>query len=400
MSKLNTVIRHITVLAMFLLGSAVISAAPRPALDVPLLYLQLLTPSPPVLSNIEPQAQDSGIRGAEVAIDDSNTTGRFVNHNYRLTLRHMETPEEILDQASQWIEAGNSLILAHLPAETLLKLSNHPNIKGKAVIINVAATDDKLRNHQCTSGLLHSIPSRAMQADALAQFLVKKRWTKWLLITAARNEDAAYSEALKRSAKRFGGKMIEEKFWTFDTDLRRTAQQELPLFTQGDNYDITLIADEAGDVGEYIPYNTWLPRPVAGTQGLTPVGWHRVVEQWGAIQLQNRFRKHAKRNMNSIDYAAWVAVRSIAEAVTRTNSNQADRLYSYIFSDQFQLAAFKGRKLSFRQWNGQLRQPIPLVHPNALVSQSPQIGFLHPHNELDTLGFDRAEVKCSYGISL
>jgi len=55
---------------------------------------------------------------------------------------------------------------------------------------------------------------------------------------------------------------------------------------------------------------------------------------------------------------------------------------------------FKGRKLSFRPWNGELRQPIPLVHPRALVSTSPQDGFLHPNNEMDSLGYDRPEVKC------
>ena len=63
-------------------------------------------------------------------------------------------------------------------------------------------------------------------------------------------------------------------------------------------------------------------------------------------------------------------------------------------SDQLPLDGFKGRKLSFRSWNGQLRQPIPLVHPRALVSNSPQDGFLHPSSELDSLGFDQPEVSC------
>ena len=68
--------------------------------------------------------------------------------------------------------------------------------------------------------------------------------------------------------------------------------------------------------------NTWHPRPVVGTQGLKPVAWHRVVEQWGAAQLQSRFDKLSGRWMTSEDYAAWAAVRSVAEAVTRTKSNE------------------------------------------------------------------------------
>jgi ABC transporter substrate binding protein (PQQ-dependent alcohol dehydrogenase system) len=64
-------------------------------------------------------------------------------------------------------------------------------------------------------------------------------------------------------------------------------------------------------------------------------------------------------------------------------------------SDKFELAGFKGRKLTYREWNGQLRQTIPLIHPRSLVSQSPQEGFLHPVSELDTLGYDQPESRCN-----
>jgi len=399
-TSLRFFVALMTLLSVSLLPAPLASAQTSETLNIPILYLKQSITRPPVLSNIQPPAEDSGLKGAEVAIADSNTTGRFLNHQYSLQYVSRKNASAALQQAQQWLKQGNRLILADLPSATLRKLVAAPGIKGQAIVFNVSSKDDKLRSQQCTSGLLHTIPSRAMLTDALAQFLIARRWNKWFLISGARAEDKAFANAIKRSAKRFGGKLIAEKNWRFDTDLRRTAQQELPLFTQVGDYHITLVADEAGDVGEYIPYNTWLPRPVAGTQGLIPVAWHGVVEQWGAIQLQNRFKKHALRTMNDVDYAAWIAVRSLAEAVTRTNSSDAKTLYSYLLSDDYEIAAFKGRKLSFRNWNGQLRQPIPLVHPKALVSQSPQQGFLHPHSELDTLGYDRAEVQCQFGVNL
>ena len=98
--------------------------------------------------------------------------------------------------------------------------------------------------------------------------------------------------------------------------------------------------------------------------------------------------------MNSKDYAAWLAIRSIGEAVTHTKSADPARLHGFILSDKFQLAGFKGRKLSYRPWSGQLRQPIPLVHPRSLVAQPPLEGFLHPVTDLDTLGFDKPESRC------
>jgi ABC transporter substrate binding protein (PQQ-dependent alcohol dehydrogenase system) len=134
---------------------------------------------------------------------------------------------------------------------------------------------------------------------------------------------------------------------------------------------------------------------VAGSEGLRAVTWHRVVEQWGAAQLQSRFTKLADRPMLDRDYAAWAAVRAIGEAVTRTGAADAGTLRSFMLSDAFELAGFKGSPLTFRTWNGQLRQPIPLVHERALVAQAPLEGFLHQRNELDTLGLDQPESGCT-----
>jgi len=264
------------------------------------------------------------------------------------------------------------------------------------IILNATNPDDAWRVSECRPYLLHTTPSRAMLADALAQFLTARRWREWFLIKGPRPGDEAFANAMKRSARRFGGKIVAEKTWSFDTDLRRTAQSELPLFTQASDYDAVLIADEIGDVGEFVPYNTWLPRPVVGTQGLVPAAWSPVLEQWGALQLQNRFTSEQGRGMTSADYGAWLAIRAVAEAVTRTGSNSAENIYDYLVSEEFELAAFLGRSLTFRSWNGQIRQPITLVQPKAAVSQSPQTGFLHPRTELDTLGYDAPEVNCRF----
>ena len=168
----------------------------------------------------------------------------------------------------------------------------------------------------------------------------------------------------------------------------------MPVFTQGFEYDIVMVADEVGEFGEYLAFRTWLPRPVAGTQGLTPTSWHRTHEQWGAAQLQSRFLKAAGRRMTPLDYQVWASVRAIGEAATRTKSSTFDVIKSYMLSENFDLAGFKGQKLTFRPWNQQLRQPILLAGPTALVSVSPQEGYLHPRSPLDSLGLDEPESRC------
>jgi len=363
-------------------------------LAVPILYLERQVERPPTLSNLDPVPDDEGLAGARLGLADNATTGRFLKHDYVLDERVVAPGEEFLAAARAALAAGARLLVVNAPAADLLALADLPEA-ARALILNGAAPDDRLRRGDCRANLLHAIPSRAMLADALAEHLVTRRWTKWFLIEGEAPGDTAYAEAIRRSAAKFGARIVAEKVWRFDSDMRRNAAQEVPLFTQGPDHDVLIVADEAGDFGRYIPYNTWLPRPVAGTEGLSPQAWGPAVEQWGAAQLQSRFEALAGRKMRAVDYGVWAAVRTIGEAVTRTGSADVGVLRDYILSDAFELGGFKGRKMSYRPWNGQLRQPIPLIHPHALAAQAPLPGFLHQRTELDTLGYDAPEAGCT-----
>lgn len=368
------------------------SAAPSaPVLEVKIAYLGFRPDPGPLLSNVIPEPEDAGLRGAELAIADSNSTGRFLNHRYSLQSHTAGTDEQMLKAARELHADGLRLFVVNAPDATLQQLSE---AMPDSLLINAGSANDELRTASCLANVLHTLPSRSMLADALGQFLAARRWNRWLLISGPTEGDQAYAAAIKRAAKRFGHRIIEEKPWSFDNDQRRSAQAEMPVFTQAADYDVVVVADERGDFGEYVPYHTWLPRPVVGTQGLTPTGWHKTVETYGAAQLQKRFETHANRWMNDRDFAAWIGVRSLATAITKLGITDARAIRRLSLSETLPVDGFKGRKLTFRPWNGQLRQPIPLVHPRGLVSNSPQDGFLHPTSELDTLGFDRPESSC------
>ena len=374
--------------------AATLLAGPGQAIEVSVHYLRQTVPPPPTLSNLDPVPENLGMAGARAGLEDNNTTGRFLGHTYTLDVTEVAEEGDLLAAARASL-AQTPFLIVDAPADDLLAVADLPEASN-ALIFNVSAGDMALRDDACRANLLHTLPSDAMRTDALAQVLVSKRWTDLVLISGTYPVDVAYADALKRSLRKFGLKLEAEKTWAFDADMRRNAAQEVPLFTQdfGD-YDALLIADEVQDFGRYILYNTWRPRPVAGSEGLSPVAWSPVVEQWGAAQLQARFTEATARDMASVDYAAWAAMRSLGEAVVRTSASDLTTLRDYLLSPQFELAGFKGRPLTFRDWNGQLRQPIPIVHPRALVAQAPLEGFLHQRNELDTLGLDATESACA-----
>lgn len=348
---------------------------------------------PPVLSNLEEIPDDLGLQGARLALIDNNTTGRFTKQVFVMEETLLSEDADVVLGVKGLVEAGQKLLVLDLPGasiKAILAAVQDPDV----LFFNVRAKENDLRQASCDVRLLHTMTSRAMLSDALAQFMIKKRWSKWFLIAGQRPGDQLFAASLKRSARKFGAKFVAEKTWDGGRDARRSAQAEVPLLTQGDDYDVMMVADELGDFGEYMMYRTYDPRPVAGTQGLFPTSWFWTVEQWGAVQFQNRFVRLAKRRMTDRDYAAWVAVRTIGEAATRTSSAKYKILNDYIRSDDFELAAYKGRKLSYRDWNGQLRQPVVLSAARSLVAQAPLEGFLHMVTELDTLGFDRPETQC------
>ncbi|CAL1239580.1 ABC transporter substrate-binding protein [Candidatus Methylocalor cossyra] len=369
--------------------------APEPRVDtLTIAYLARPEPLPPP-PFFEPPVSDRGVQGARLGITDDNTTGRFTRQGFTLKETLLPAEGDVVAAFKGLVAEGHRHLLVDLPAALIAQLAALPEA-ANVLIYDIASRDDALRGEQCRANVLHLLPSRAMLADALAQYLVKKRWQKWFLVTGPAEGDKSYAEAVRRAAKKFGARIVAEKPWQHSFDQRRTPESEVPVFTQGVDYDVLILADETGQFGDYFPYRTWLPRPVAGTQGLVATAWHYTHEAWGALQLQNRFRAQAGRWMEAEDYGAWLAVRAIGEAATRAHSLDFDKIRAFLRSEDFTLAGFKGVPLSFRRWDGQLRQPVLLAAARSLVAVAPLEGYLHPKNELDTLGYDEPESPCRF----
>lgn len=383
--------------AIGLIAAATAASAAEPV-DIAIGYLGR-SGVPQTLSPLDQPAADDGVAGAKLAIEDNNTTGKFLNQRFTLIERRIKDEEDAA-QAANELAGKAGFILADLPADALLKVADALRGRG-TTLLNVGATDDRLREQDCRANVIHVAPTRSMLADGLGQYLVWKQWKRWLLVTGSHDNDKLFADALRRAATRFGARIVEERTFEDTGGARRTdsgvtlIQRQMPVFTQkAPAYDVLVAADESEVFANYLPYRTWDPRPVAGSAGLRPTSWDPAQDQWGATQLQNRFMKLASRRMDALDMQAWMAVRMIGEAASRTNSGDAKTLTEYLKSPNFTIAAFKGTRLSLRDWNLQLRQPILLADGRMIVSVSPQEGFLHQVSELDTLGVDRPETKC------
>lgn len=354
----------------------------------------------PTISLLDKPAADDGLAGAKLAIDDDNTTGHFLNQQFSLTDIPLANGDDIAGAVQSAAAQGIVLVITDVPAPQLLALAATAATKG-VTVFNIAAADDALRQESCRANVIHVAPSRAMLADALAQYLVWKKWSRWVLAYGSHPDDGLLADAYRRSAKRFGARIVKELQYKDTGGARQTdsgvvqTQLQMPVFTQGlPDYDVLVTADENEVFAGYLPYRTWDARPVVGSAGLRPVSWSPSSESWGGAQLQDRFSRVAHRRMTPLDMQAWTACRMIGEAASRSGSTDPAKIMQDMKSPDFGIAAYKGQKLTLRDWDLQLRQPILLDDGRSVVSISPQPGFLHQVTELDTLGFDRPETRC------
>jgi ABC transporter substrate binding protein (PQQ-dependent alcohol dehydrogenase system) len=377
-----------------------LSALVAHAIDVRAVVLRVDYQTLLPISRFDLRPDDLGFAGAVLADEDNGTTGSFLGHTYKT--EHVAVSPEQADAAmEQLLIDGARLFVILARSEELLRLTDQAARAG-ALVFNASAPDVALRDSECRGNLLHIAPSRAMNADAIAQFAVWKKWDRWVLLAGSNPADIKLAEAYRHAARKFGATIVDDKTIPDAGGTRRTdtghalVQRQLPLDTQDlRKHDVVIAADETDYFARYLSFHMWSPRPVMGSGGLRPTSFHGAHEAWGATQYQTRFEALTHRYAQPDDFNVWLALRVIGEAVTRASTAEPEEVRDYAISDAFELAAFKGQKVTFRNWNGQMRQPILLFDGSITVSVSPQEGFLHQNSLLDTLGLDRPESNCT-----
>ncbi len=290
--------------------------------------------------------------------------------------------------AQQAEKSGAAVLLTDLPADWTRAVADAV----KLPVLNVGNAGDTLRQADCRANLWHLLPSERMRADALAQALVARKWTQVLLLTGPSPVDAMRSAAASAAIKRYGLSLVASKPFKLSADPRERDLANPLLLTGGLGHDVVWVVDSEGEFARTLPYRTALPRPVVGDAGLTALAWHAQFERFGAPQVVRRFVKAAQRPMTAHDWAAWMAGRALVGAALAAPKGPTSAWAKAVTG--LELDGSKGVSLSFRSWDGQLRQPMLLTDGQGVIGMAPIDGILHPRNTLDTLGADAPEKLC------
>lgn len=335
------------------------------------------------------------IDGAQAAIRESRIIGRSIGVKFTFEHVELKTAEDAVDQIAGILsQSAAKVVLLDLPRAPFRDIIRRFSDKDDVIFFNIRHRDDELRQTECAPSLFHALPSNRMLTDALAQYLRSRGWTRVLILAREADDDQSLADRFTASAKKFGLTVADRRAFVLSNDPRERDKNNIALLTGGARYDAVFLADGEGEFGRYVPYSTFRPRPVVGTDGLVASAWHWTWERYGAPQLNQRFDRRASRRMAEEDWAAWVAVRSVVEAVARGASTDIAAVKKTLTADDFAVDLYKGVPGGFRPWDHQLRQPILLHTYNAVIARAPIEGFLHKDNSLDSLGIDRSESAC------
>ena len=340
------------------------------------------------------KAREHPFDGARIGLDDAKILARVLKIDFDLERITVKSAAEVAP-AVQQAEARNiRFFLIDAPTEAFKPLADA--MRGRDVLLfNITAPDDTLRRDLCAREFVHVLPSRSMTADGLVQYLVSRKWTNFLVLQGPKPGDALAAKAFEASAQKFGARIVANKPFKPGTDPReRELNNPALLSAISRDYDVAFVADEDFDFVRQVPFHLVKPRPVVGSIDLEPLAWHWTWDHNGAPQVNARFAKLARRNMEGGDWAAWMAVKMVVQAALRTKSADFKTQRDFILSAGAAFDGDKGLAMSIRPWDHQLRQAILLATPYYVTASAPFEGFMHQVNVLDTLGDDEPQSPC------
>src|SRR5215468_10053802 len=141
-----------TIVAVLAVGM-VWALAAEPA-EIRIGYLR--QPEPKLaLSLLQVPPDNDGVGGAQLGIDDNNTTGAFLNQRFALDEVRLKPGDDPAAAALALADRGIGLIIAALDPDALLKAADAGHARGLTVF-NAGATDDRLREEDCRANVIHT----------------------------------------------------------------------------------------------------------------------------------------------------------------------------------------------------------------------------------------------------
>ncbi len=343
----------------------------RPAASVRVFRIGFIAPSAGLLAEVGQAAS----LGAELGAAEAARLAALFDKRFEVVQARAAGPDAAQREARRLIEEqGVFAIVGGFDRASCIALGELTG-RHDVLFFNVGCADDALRGERCRRTTFSVGASTAMYVDALAGWLIGEAGLRrWHFVTQADGAwHAVYRRArhalLEQGGEELGNAVVRPG--TLDhrplLERLRQARPDLVFLSLAGASQAAFLSqynglgpsfEVAGPSLSTVQLWSASPRERAG---IWPTLWHHKLFRYGAEQLNHRFRDRSNRPLEAWGWASWIAVKILAETVLRAGTVDASELVQFLERDSAQFDGHKGKRLSFRSWDHQLRQPLYLV---------------------------------------
>jgi ABC-type branched-subunit amino acid transport system substrate-binding protein len=359
------------------------------------------------------------IMGAQLGAEEADVTAGMFGTKVELIIEDATTSDNLLPMARKLMTQEHvSAIVAALDDASTADLSAFCQQAG-VVCLNTGARGGELRGEKCQRLTFHVEPDLAMYTHAMGHWLVQNNRKRWQFVVSER----AFGQEVYLRASRFlqqqGGTELGR--WVL-TQGQADFKDMLARLANGDA-EAVVVALRGAQLRHFLErykaagLNTLLagvPLDMfalwqvnsAALQGVWVSAWYHGLERFSARELNRRFSRRFEKPAESFAWANWAAVKLVLEGMLRSGHAGASGLAAYLEGAP-PFDGHKGKALTFRAWNHQLRQPLYVLKAREDKPENARdllqlMGEVPPSaapgrpvmDVLDTLGEPKTESRC------
>ena len=363
------------------------------------------------------------VTGAELAAEEANYVAGAFGKVVRVLAEKASSPDEAERQVSKLVRQGKVRAILGGGDDPLCLAIQEATTRQGVVYLNTMSASEVLRGARCSGLTFHVEGSRAMYADAIGQWLVRRaKQPLWAFLTADTEAGGEMERLAERALRRQGGTAVAREVVPASARDYRAAIARVakagpdaliinltgpPLLTALAQFtELGLPVQVAGTAMQATEF--WQAEP-AKLAGVWPALWFYGLVRYSGRELNKRLAAALDHPAESHAWASYLAVKAVWEAVLRSGAEDTAGLVSFLEKGEG-VDGHKGQPLTFRPWDHQLRQPlavlrcqVPAADKNRwdifeLLGDVPLRGT--PGKDLDeildSLGLSEAESTCRF----
>jgi branched-chain amino acid transport system substrate-binding protein len=346
------------------------------------------------------------LRGAKMGIAEADSMAQMFGKKIELAVPPVPGPEKLAGVASRLVKEGVSVLVGggdERSAEALREVAR----EGNALFLNVGSAADRLRTERCDRHTFHVFASVEMQVGAVGVWLIEeKKARRWAVLT----ESDELRRAVSALAEARGATVVDDALavsgttdWRPALERFRAAAPEalwigLPPGSLSGFFQQYGPAGLSGPLVGITPGAVGLPNLRQGVLGgVWPVIWYHTLEKYSARDLNSRHKRRFGEPLDGASWSAWAALKLVGEAAVR-GSTTPQAILEYLETDP-PFDGHKGRPLTFRKRDHQLRQPLYLAQARPVTagengSSAVEVVAEVPRGNLDAVFLSTADGGC------